>query len=182
MTNLIDFDVRLTKQIKDGNTMAFHEIYSRHWKSIFGIAYSFLKNKQEAEDAVQDIFIKFWTKRDKLTANQDYKAYLFSIARNSLVNIVKSCSKNRMQAMTGIEEPGLNYTENELEYNELNELVIEAINEMPEKRQVIFELKRKEGLDTAQIAQEMGISKTMVQKHLKLANTFIKEYLLAHAN
>jgi len=180
MNRQVDFDKSLTAKIVSGNKDAFKAVYTKHWKGIFVIAFSFLKSKEEAEDAVQDIFVNFWTKRSLLSDQLDYKPYLFRLARNSLVNIVNSAVKKYTTSLSEIQEPGNNYIENEVDYKELSNLASKAISQLPPKRKIIFELKRKEGLDSNEIAHEMGISRAMVQRQLKLAKLFINKYMQSH--
>jgi len=180
MNKKADCDNVLTAKIISGNKTAFKEVYSKHWKGIFVIAYSFLKSKEEAEDAVQDIFVKFWTKRALLSDQLNYKPYLFKLARNSLINIVNSVAKKNTTALSEIREPGNNYVENEMDYKELFNLASQAISQLPPKRKIIFELKRKEGLDSNEIAHEMGISRVMVQRQLKLAKLSINKFIQSH--
>ena len=178
MSDNVILNKKITAKLKQGDLHALQEIYSRHWKNIFVIAYSFLKVKEDAEDAVQDIFLQFWQKRAHLADDSDYKPYLFQIARNSLANLSRSWVKKEVY---GLEHISNKTTEEAIEFNELSRFAQEAINKLPPKRKLVFDLRRNGGLSNRQIAKEMGISVTMVEKQLKLANTFIKNYLRINA-
>ncbi|MDN5216235.1 sigma-70 family RNA polymerase sigma factor [Fulvivirgaceae bacterium BMA12] len=182
MSSSIDINKRITSRLKQGDIDALKEVYSRHWKNIFAIAVSFLKSKEDAEDAVQDIFMRFWQKKDYLNPNADYKPYLFRIARNSLVNVMRSCSAKAIREIADGRHPSSLVTEEVVEFNELSRFAQEAINKLPPKRKLVFDLRRNQGFTKRQIAREMGISITMVERQLKLANTFIKNYLKINAD
>lgn len=182
MNNGIETNIRITSRLKEGDLNALKEVYSRHWKNIFIIAFSFLKSKEDAEDAVQDIFMLFWNKKDYLDQNADYKPYLFRIAKNSLVNIVRSGVRQASSEMVDRTHPSSSATEELVEFNELSKFVEEAIDKLPPKRKLVFDLKRNQGFTKNQIAVEMGISITMVEKQLRLANSFIKNYLKINAD
>ncbi len=171
----------ITTRIKLGELAALKEIYSKHWKNIYVIAYSFLKSKPDAEDAVHDIIIRFWQNREKLNENSDYKPYLFQIARNALVNIIKSNSRSITDELVETVHPSSEATEEYVAYNELSKFAQEAIDKLPPKRKLVFDLCRNHGFTKHQVANEMGISITMVDKQLKLANSFIRNYLKVNA-
>ena len=182
MNNGINTNRRITSRLKEGDLNALKEVYSRHWKNIFIIAFSFLKSKEDAEDAVQDIFMLFWKKKEYLDCNSDYKPYLFRIARNSLVNIMRSSARKASGELTDSKHPSSSATEELVEFNELSRFVQEAVDKLPPKRKLVFDLKRNQGFTKHQIATEMGISITMVEKQLRLANNFIKNYLKINAD
>ena len=182
MNNSINTNKQITSRLKEGDLDALKEVYSRHWKNIFIIAFSFLKSKEDAEDAVQDIFMLFWKKKEYLNCNADYKPYLFRIARNSLVNIMRSSTTKAVRELTDSKHPSRPATEELVEFNELSRFVEEAIDKLPPKRKLVFDLKRNQGFTKHQIAMEMGISITMVEKQLRLANSFIKNYLKTNAD
>lgn len=182
MSKTVDLDLVLTSQIKKGDVNAFKEVYLRHWRNIYTIALSFLKSKQDAEDAVQEIFIKFWQKREYLSDNLSYRPYLFKIAKNSLINISKSFARKVLDEVDFSHLPGMNITDDIIEYNELTRFAYEAIEKLPPKRKIVFNLRSKEGMNNKEIAKEMGISVTMVEKQLKLANNFIRDYLKVNMN
>lgn len=178
----INSNERITSRLKKGDLIALKEVYSRHWKNIFIIAFSFLKSKEDAEDAVQDIFMQFWKKKEYLHDNSDYKPYLFRIAKNSLVNILHTNARKITGEIIEYKHPSSSATEELVEYNELSKFVQEAIEKLPPKRKLVFDLKRNQGFTKRQIATEMGISIPMVEKQLRLANTFIKNYLKINAD
>lgn len=175
-------DKGITSRLKQGDLDALKEVYSRHWKNIFAIAFSFLKSKEDAEDAVQDIFMRFWQKKEYLNSNADYKPYLFRIARNSLVNVIRSSSGKIIGQINNSRHPSSLATQEVVEFNELSRFAREAIDKLPPKRKLVFDLRRNQGFTKHQIAREMGISITMVEKQLKLANTSIRNYLKMNAD
>jgi RNA polymerase sigma-70 factor (family 1) len=177
MTKTIDFEIVFTSRVKRGDVDAFREVYSRHWRNIYTIALSFLKSKQDAEDAVQEIFIRFWNKREYLSDDLSYRPYLFKMAKNSLVNILKYSSLRMSYDLEECALSGVRVTDETVEYNELASCAHEAIDKLPPKRKNAFNLRRKEGLTNKEIAHEMGISVKMVEKQLKLSNSFIRHYL-----
>ena len=133
MNKKADCDNVLTAKIISGNKTAFKEVYSKHWKGIFVIAYSFLKSKEEAEDAVQDIFvnkfeIKIFNSKRYKTINTHGTGCTLSSAITTFLScgktIKKSCEQGIKYVNSGI-KTNLNYGKGHGPINHLNAIYID---------------------------------------------------------
>lgn len=119
---------------------------------IYRLALSIMKNQAEAEDVLQDVFIRCWEKRHKLKDETKIKAYLMQTTRNRCLDLLKKSSKNQeINATTYYEQSFLtcdNYDE-----KEKLKLVESLINQLPEINQTILHLRETEQLEYTQIAR-----------------------------
>ena len=84
----------LFKEIKNNNEMAFEKLYSRYNKLVYGIAFSILKNKQDAEDMVQNVFTKIYSiDKNKLPSSNE-ASWLYSVTKNETINYLKNKKNN----------------------------------------------------------------------------------------
>ena len=94
----------LFKEIKNNNKMAFEKLYSRYNKLVYGIAFSILKNKQDAEDMVQNVFTKIYSiDKNKLPSSNE-ASWLYTLTKNESINFILK-NKNYIRVETLEELP-----------------------------------------------------------------------------
>ena len=82
-------DADLAHRIKYGEKDAYQELFERYAPKIFNFSLSYLKNNADAEELVQDVFLKIWEKREILDGAQNIKAYIFKIAVNTIYDFIR---------------------------------------------------------------------------------------------
>lgn len=136
-------------------------------------------NVPEAEDVVQEVFIKAWNNSENLIHIQNPEAWCMTMTKN--LSIDKMRSKHRkMQGLDGIPEMQAP-SGNPLQQTELNDTlsrVHKIISSLPEKQQMIIQLRDIEGLPYDEIAQILSIPLEQVKVYLHRARTTIKQQLL----
>ncbi|WP_289740595.1 RNA polymerase sigma-70 factor [Muribaculum intestinale] len=135
-------------------------------------------NEYMAEEITQIVFMKLWEKFDTVSDSESLRSYMFSIARNTLLNYLKHET---------IEYIYYNYlrdvshedhtTQDAIDSAFLNQYVSTLIDELPPVRQKVFRMSRIQYLTNRQIAQTLGISISTVETHLTLALKFMRQEL-----
>lgn len=169
----------LVRSFIQDDEKAFEALFEKYHKRLYLFLYRLLKSTQDAEEIVQDTFVKIWEKRLRFREEYTFESYLFKIAKNSFLNY------NRKKVNTRIfhEQYGLlldikqNTTEDYLIFKETQEIIDSIIQEMPPKRREIFILQKVEGLSRKEIAEKLDISVITVDSHLLKANAHFKEKL-----
>jgi RNA polymerase sigma-70 factor (family 1) len=171
----------LLRLISESDRQAFTRLYSAHYSSMFKYLLFITKSKEQAEEILQDIFIKVWIKRTTLTGIQSFENYLFTMAKNRLFDIRKSADRQRaaLHQMAGLDNIGT-YTFDGILFKEYERLAVEAFNQMPERRKEIFVLNSYDELSAKQIAEKLDLPLTTVKKHLFEAQHFIRDFLKKH--
>ena len=165
-------DDELISLLNESNEKAFNEVYRRYWQKLLAQAMYELKNETEAEECVQDIFIRIWKNRCSLSLEHKLSTYLYRAVKNQVINI-----HHRNYALR-----------NKLEYYSVNqnnlfepsadsaliekELIAEleaAIDALPSKCSSVYRLRRVENKTTEEIASQLGIAQKTVEGHMTRA-------------
>lgn len=172
-------DRQLADQIKKGQTLAFDQMFDRYSQQLYRFSRSLLKNHEDAEEVVQEVFFRIWKKRDELNERRSFRSFLFSIAYNLIVDQFRQRVKDQKYEQFLIKEAQQNYLnpENKLEYKELKKQVNKAITELPDQRKKIYQLSREEGLSYKEIAGRLHIKPKTVENHINLALKYIRKRL-----
>lgn len=169
--------------LKEGHESAFEMLFKTYYQSLCKYAYSFLNDKDEAEEVVQAAFITVWDKRKAIEIQTSIKSYLYRMVRNSCLNVIKHEKVKKQHAtyeMAG-GEPSHESVSQSIISAELEQKIYEALKALPEQCRLVFQLSRFEELKYAEIADQMNISVKTVENHmgkaLKIMRVQLKDYL-----
>lgn len=129
----------------------------------------------EAKGLVHEVFVAVWEKFDSLPSDTQYRSYLYTAVRNRCLNYIRD--KKTHLSIDRVPENLLVEQQTTLETSELERQIEMAIQSLPEKCRMIFELSRLEGLKYAQIAEKMGISIKTVEAQMSKALGIMKKHL-----
>ena len=152
-------------------------MYNKYSKKLFYFSYHIVNSKEEAEGLVQDVFVKIWEDRAKLDPNLSFSGYIFTIAKNTAFNLFRK-SVNREICQRYFERNNAiteSQTENDISFHELQVAIEDLINCLPQKRKLIYNLNREQGLSRSEIASQLGLTVGTVDNQLIKARRFIKE-------
>lgn len=163
--------------LKKGSMSAFESLFESYSQKLYRFSYSYLKSETEAEDVVQEVFLKLWENRSKLKTGTSFQSYLFTIAFNS---ILKNFNKKALQEkfhidlveFLSIENPSLEIVP---DFEALLSKLDLLIEQMPARRKEIFVKRKKEGMSVNEIAIEMNISPKTVENQITEAMHYLKE-------
>ncbi len=162
-----------------GNKEAFRNLFEEYAKRIFVFAKGYLKSNEEAEEVVQEVFIKIWNVRASINTELSFKSYLFKITYNYIRELFlkKNRENSYKHEILDMAVDFDNRTEEKIDYHSLLELVETLINKLPPRQKEIIILKKKHGLPVKEIAELLGISPRTVEKHLSEALKYLKTEL-----
>jgi len=171
-------DRQIVEQLKDGSKDAFRLIYDRYGIKIYRFALSYLKSEHDAEELVQEVFLKLWDKREKLNSLLNIQAFIYKIAVNSIYDFIRR--KNVEQAFLSFAEGKTELTDEtwqEIIFNDMLAQINSLMEKMPEQRRKIFKMSKENGLSNDEIAVTLGLSKRTVENQIYRATAFLKENL-----
>jgi RNA polymerase sigma-70 factor (family 1) len=172
-------DSRLASLIKAGNQMAFACIFDRYNKKMYLLAFRYLKNREMAEDAVQQVFVNFWVNRDKIREELNIHSFLFTTLRNILLNKIRDhkreIARNYEYLMNSAAEASSQ--EDTEDYFEMTNLIDQAKENLSPQRKEIFRLKIAEGYSNQEIANQLKISINTVKVQYYYILKEIREYV-----
>lgn len=164
--------------LKEGNLKAFSELFDRYGKRIFRFSMGYLKSVENAEEIVQEVFLKIWNNRHELSAQKSFEAYLFTIAKNGILNSIRKSKSEQAYLNYAKLHPGKNILlDDELDFKELEKAYKSAVEQLSPRRKEIFLLSREQFLSNAEIADRMNISVKTVENQMTSALTEIRKKL-----
>jgi len=166
----------------NGDRQAYAQLYTGYLSPLIKYIFLFTRSRELSEEIVQDVFVKIWEKKEQLLTVQSFQPYIFKSAKNLLLDYMRrEQSQSRFLTLSGpFSEACDEQADDELIYGQYYQLALDAINLLPEKRKQVFELKTREELSLDEIADRLGISKSVVKKQLYAATGFVKDYLRRH--
>lgn len=144
-----------------------------------GFANKYLQDVDEAEEIVQNCFVKFWENRNDLKVNSSVRSYMFTSIKNACLNQIKHLKVKEDYKIHNEKEIELSQysIDDDLEASELESKINKTINALPEGRRQIFILSRYEGLKYREIADKLKISIKTVENQMGSAIKFLKTEL-----
>lgn len=167
MNQYPDFDQKLYDDLRRGKEYAFAAVFDRYNRLLYTLAYRFLKSEEEAEDAVQHLFMKLWEQRETFSFESGIRSLLFTMLKNYILNELRHRSlvfekQYEISQQMNEEENGFL---TQFEHSELRKSLRVAIDKLPPQKQKICLLKIEYGLSNQEIADRMGITVPTVKSH-----------------
>ncbi|WP_205943427.1 RNA polymerase sigma-70 factor [Pedobacter polaris] len=173
-----------TIPINTYNDQSFEHLFKAHYKALHAYANMILKDLDLAEEIVQNMFLRFWEKRDLLNVETSIKAYLYKSIYNDSLNYLKH-EKVKVKYQDFTKNTTSELSESAAAKIELTELQFNlriALNELPEQCRTIFQMSRFEELKYREIAEQLGISIKTVEnqmgKALKILRLKLVDFLI----
>ncbi|NBG67145.1 RNA polymerase sigma-70 factor [Acidiluteibacter ferrifornacis] len=164
-------------KIQQGDKKAFESLFRDRYSAMCNFANSYLNDYSQSEDIVQAVFIKLWEKRSEIHIESSVDGFLFQSIKNSCLNELKHDKvKSKHRAHVLYTDSAATETDY-IEAKELNEIIQERIQALPEKRREIFKLSRENGLRYAEIAEKLNISIKTVETQMSLSLKYLRENL-----
>lgn len=167
--------------IKSGDLEKFKGVFLKFWEPLIHFSYRIVKDKDTAEDIVQDTFMHIWTNLSQINPEKNLKTYLFTMVKNKSLNhirhnqIVEDSHSYLSLHITNNNSP-------DIEFNdiELAKLITSAISKLPERCRLIFTMNRFDNLTYKEIAEILEISVKTVETQMSRALKSLKENLSKH--
>ncbi|MCF6280249.1 MAG: RNA polymerase sigma factor [Flavobacteriaceae bacterium] len=170
------YHTELIEQCKKNNRKAQMRLYNQYCDAMYHIAFRFMKNSQDAEDVMQEAFIKAFSKIDTFQGEVTFGAWLKRIVINKSIDTLKS-SKLKF---TDVDENYLNIVDDdnwEISNGISAEEVKVAISQLPQKYELVLSLFLIEGYDHQEISQILGITEVNSRTQLLRGKKKLKESL-----
>ena len=161
-------DNELLRLIKEDDRIAFENIYNKYWSKLYLSAYNILRDRQIAEDIIQDIFVQLWLKRSSNNI-QNLSSYLYTSVRFQVFKKIRD-GKVKVDLMEHADQLVINSDiESNIHLKEVNRRLEESIELLPEKCKEIYILSRKQFLSAKDIALRLKLSSKTVENQLTIA-------------
>ena len=183
-------DGELVRLAKTGDADAFNKLVVRHEANIYGLCLKMLRNPEDAEDCLQEVFIKAYESLTGFREEARFSTWLYRIATNAcLMRIRKkkleTVSLDRPLEIGDAEIPHeiADWTTNpsaQVLSEELNSVLTRHINDLPPDNRIVFLLRDIHGLSTDDTADVLGLSVAAVKSRLHRARLYLRERLTGY--
>jgi len=174
-------EAELLSRLQKGDEKAFAQLFYAYKDKLHGFVLGITRSEQLAEDLLQDVFLKIWQNRSLVTDVDNFNAYIYSIARNQVIDSLRRFARETC-ALDQLAETALFATEehtplNKLENKEILERIHEAIRQLPPQQQKVYILHKEKGLKIEDIAEQMNLSVSTIRNHMMHATSNLRRIL-----
>lgn len=177
LDNNIFNESRALKLVAGGDQDTFTLLYERYQNKVFYHALAYVKSYDVAQEITQDIFLKIWTNRERLTKVDAFEDYLFILSRNQIIDAMRRRVNKPVKAFDLELAEDIAGTMHSLEQKELGAFIRGGIEQLPLRQQEVFILTYQEGFSYEEVGQQLGITKNTVKFHLVSALNFLRQYI-----
>lgn len=173
-------DNRLIQRLVGGDASAFDIIFEKYNKKVYFFSISNLKNREDAEGVVQEVFYSLWKERAKLKVVKSLDAWIFTISFNIIRKHFRKLARERkclndLSKITSINDTS---TASEVEYSDMLEKAGKIIARLPIRQKTVYILSKRDGLSNTEISTKLNITNKTVENHLTRAKATLKTALV----
>lgn len=170
-------DEALVILLNNDNEKAFIEIYDRYKNQLASHLVRLLHSHELAEEVLQDVFIMLWEKRREMDASKSFPAYLYRSAINKTKNVFRKIANDnrlREEFLLNFRAVNSNVVEEWIENKEIKQLLQTLLDRLPPQQKKVYMLCKLDGLSYKEVSEQLKISITTVNSHIRNANIFLK--------
>jgi len=184
-------DLALVQAAREGDIAAFETLLKRYDRNVFRIANHITQNREDAEDVVQDAFLKAYQKLDQFQGNSKFYTWLVRIAVNEALMKLRKRKASKTVSIDEDVETDEGFVPREVtdwspnpeqlyKQAELGDILEKTIQGLPSGFRTVFVLRDVEGLSTEETADALGLSVPAVKSRLLRARLQLRERLSRH--
>ena len=172
-------DNQLFERMQRGDKGALEILFKTYYASLCRFAAGILKDKEQAEDIVQEVFLKCWDKREQIHLTGAFKSYLFTAVRNHCFNALKLNERKfwMEESMEDDDRISVNDTIDSIAAKGLDGKINRVIESLPDKCKLTFQLSRFEQMSYKEIAETMNVSVKTVENQMGKALSVLRASL-----
>ncbi len=178
MLGVLYNEQELIARVINGEETAFATLFRHHHRKIYEVALLLTHSETVAEELVQEVFLKVWTKRTTLAAIEDFESWLFIVARNDAFKALRRSARAKsLLYELGHLQDITHETDEWVHSRNYHALLNKAISQLPPRQQMAWRLSKEEGLKREEVARIMQIKPDTVKEHLAMAIKNIRTWM-----
>jgi RNA polymerase sigma-70 factor (ECF subfamily) len=170
-------DARLVERVLRGDAEAYGSLVSRHMRRAFAVAYRILEHREDAEDVVQDSFMRALERIDQLDRRRPFRPWLLRIVVNQALNFRRARGIRTTASLSDSARAGGPLPDRQAEDTDLRRRLRAALDMLPEKQRTVVQLADLEGLTSGEIGRIMDLADGTVRWHLHEARKALRRAL-----
>ena len=175
-------------RVRSGESSAFAEIVDRYTQPLYALAYRMTGSAEEAEEAVQEIFIRAYRRLSTFDRERRFFTWLYTIAVNHLRSLGRSAKERRRKEAFAVEDGLEEVLPSRQEYaperqamqHEAGRLIDRALRELKREYRLVFVLRHIEGLSIAEVSRILNVPENTVKTHERRARLQLRDLLFSY--
>lgn len=169
------------ERLRNGSYKDFTKLYELYASHLYAFAFGLTRSEDLAEDIVQETFIKVWVRRELINLDMSFKSFLFTMARNQLLNEFRRQVNNPLfmddVAYTEPSEGSETTVERKISIDEFNQRLEQAKQKLTPRQRELFELNKEQGVSVQEIVTKIPITEQSVRNQVSQALQVLKKEL-----
>ncbi|GAB3961530.1 RNA polymerase sigma-70 factor [Spirosoma harenae] len=165
----------ILNKVIQGDQAAFAKLYRHYRTPALKFCTSLLKDPEDAENMVHDVFIKIWERRTTINPSLNFNSYLFTCLRNLAFDHLKQVEKSQLLKQRYMERMQTIHNDHPDDQEARIQLLQTAISTLSEKRKLILRMNVEDGKSYQEIAELLRISKNTVKNQLVKAKQLLRD-------
>lgn len=172
-------------RLRAGVYSEFCFIHEKYAPMLYNFVFDLCRSKMQAEEIVQDVFIKIWLNRSRIDPDRSFKSLIFTIARNRFIDIFRQRMRDPLfgdyigftESLDLPDEPVIDRV---YDFEDFNRRLSEAKAALTPRQREIFELNKEQGYSAAEIAAQLGLSEAVVYNQISAALKKLRDSMLVY--
>lgn len=171
----------LVKNLKSGSYEDFNKLYTIYVDMLYNFILDLIKSPIEAEDIVQETFLRIWQSRERINPDLSFKTYLYTIARNQTIDVlrkqVECVAFEDFICNEAFQEHLENDVEKNISFDDFKDKLFRVKEKLTTRQKLVFEMSREQGYSISMIAEELQLSEKTIKNLLTLALKILRKEL-----
>ncbi|WP_029279182.1 RNA polymerase sigma-70 factor [Pedobacter borealis] len=176
-------DGTLIHHCKEGNDLAFNELFRRYFNKLYQFSLKYIKDEAVVEELVLDLLLRIWQKSDQIMVEGELAPYLFTAMKNTLFNHIRKKQKITVPLESISEQTYVgSMISEDFEAGELRLAYSNLLKQLSPQRKKVFEMSRDMDMNHKEIAGELQLSVNTIENHISAALRFLRQGLQKHTD
>jgi RNA polymerase sigma-70 factor (ECF subfamily) len=168
----------IIEQLKGGSYQAFNRIYEQYFDLLYGFVLGLTHSHEKTREVVQDAFIKVWINHGKINPELSFKAWLFKMAQNIVIDKLKEQFSNPVFEDYLIylsDEKLAEPFQDDFDFEMFNKVLLDAKKKLSPRQLQVFELCKENEMSSTEVAQKLHVSEQTVYNYLHQALDILRK-------
>lgn len=166
-------------QLVKGDKSAFEKIYSKYYYKVYSIAKMYVGYTEDAQEVVQDVFVRLWKTREQVNVKSNFDGYMFTLTKNIIYDRFRKDKSLQMMKMAYVRiiDQHSNNLQEDILAKELLKKVNDFVETLPPRQKEVFLLSRKMGLTRKEIAEKLNMNVNAVDRNINIVLSKLKKVI-----
>ena len=152
----------------------FNNIWIPLADRFYRVAYYLLESEEDAEDALQELYLKLWAARSGLSGVQNPPAYGISMLKNICIDRIRKRMVRKAEPLDKVPHPEDTHTESRTDIKDALRYLLQEMEKLPDKQRLVLRMRAVEGLEYEDIARRTGLSEVYIRVLVTMARKTLK--------